>query len=105
VVVTTSAGVLKIFSSDPRLGFLAHARVLDAAAASGALPAGVASAEAAARMAFNDRLDAAVAAFFLLSVLVILADSAREWLAVLAGRKPARSTEVPFEPRAAYAGD
>jgi len=105
VVVTTSAGVLKIFSPDPRLGFLAHARVLDEAAASGVLPAGVASTAAAARMAFNDRLDTAVAAFFLLSVLVILADSAREWLAVLAGRKPARSTEVPFEPRAAYAGD
>jgi hypothetical protein len=46
-----------------------------------------------------------VAGFFLVSVLVILADSAREWAAVLGGRKPARSTEVPFEPRTAYAGD
>jgi carbon starvation protein len=104
-VVTTTAGLTKIFSADPKLGFLAHASMLDAAVARGALPAGVASAEAAARMAFNDRLDAAVAGFFLVSVLVILADSAREWIAVLRGRKPARSTEVPFEPRAAYAGD
>jgi len=105
VVVTTTAGLTKIFSADPKLGFLSHAAMLDAAVARGALPAGVASAEAAARMAFNDRLDAAVAGFFLVSVLVILADSAREWIAVLRGRKPARSTEVPFEPRAAYAGD
>jgi carbon starvation protein len=105
VVVTTTAGYLKIFSADPKLGFLAHARLLEDAVASGRLPAGVASATAAARMTFNDRLDAAVAGFFLVSVLVILADSAREWAAVLGGRKPARSTEVPFEPRAAYAGD
>jgi carbon starvation protein len=47
---------------------------------------------------FNDYLDAAVAGFFMISVLVILADSLREWTAVLRGRKPARSTEVPFDP-------
>ena len=56
-------------------------------------------------MAFNDRLDAAVAGFFMLAVIVILADSAREWLAVLRGRKPATSTEVPFHQRAILAGD
>jgi carbon starvation protein len=48
-------------------------------------------------MIFNDRLDAAVAAFFMIAVIVILADSAKEWVAVLRGRKAARSTEVPFE--------
>jgi carbon starvation protein len=56
-------------------------------------------------MIFNDRLDAAVAAFFMAAVLVILADSAREWLLVLRGRKPAISTEVPWEPETAVAGD
>jgi len=105
VVVTTTAGYLKIFSDDPKLGFLAHARMLADAVAAGQLPPGVANARAAAQMIFNDRLDAAVAGFFLVSVLVILADSAREWLAVLRGRKPARSSEVPFESRTAYAGD
>ena len=38
-------------------------------------------------MIWNDRLDAAVAAFFAISVIVILADSAREWLSVLRGSK------------------
>ena len=106
-VVTMTAAATKIFSPDPKLGFLASARILSEAAASGVLPTGVASAAAAARMAFNARLDAAVAAFFMLSVVVILADSVREWVQVLAGRKPARSTEVPFESRgaAAVAGD
>ncbi|HKO15742.1 MAG TPA: carbon starvation CstA family protein [Gemmatimonadaceae bacterium] len=105
VVVTMSAGWAKLFSGDPRLGFLAHAQLLRDAAASGSLPSGVASAGIALRMAFNDYLDAAVAGFFMLAVLVILADSMREWTAVLRGRKPAVSSEVPFEPEVAMAGD
>jgi carbon starvation protein len=105
VLVTMTAGVTKIFSADPRLGFLAHAWMVADAVAAGRLPAGIASVEAARRVAFNDRLDAAVAGFFLVAVLVILADSAREWLQVLGGRKPARSTEVPFTARGVVAGD
>jgi carbon starvation protein len=106
VIVTMTAGVQKIWSRSPRLGFLAHARMLSDAIASGTLPPGVRSMDAARQMLFNDRLDAAVAGFFLLSVVVILAESAREWSAVLGGRKPARSTEVPFEARGVpVAGD
>jgi carbon starvation protein len=45
---------------------------------------------------FNDRLDAAVAAFFMLSVIVVLIDSMREWYAVLNGRKAMVSSEVPY---------
>jgi hypothetical protein len=44
----------------------------------------------------NDRIDAAVAAFFLLSVIVILVASAHEWFVVLTGRKVAKSSEFPF---------
>jgi carbon starvation protein len=105
VVVTMSAGWAKLFSADPKLGFMAHARLLRDAVDAGRLPAGVKSASDAARMAFNDYLDAGVAAFFMAAVVVILADSIREWTSVLRGAKPARSTEVPFEARAAVAGD
>jgi carbon starvation protein len=105
VIVTMSAGWAKLFSADPKLGFIAHADILRAAAAAGTLPAGVKTASDALRMAFNDYLDAAVAAFFMVSVVVILADSVREWTAVLGGRKPALSTEAPFQARVAVAGD
>src|SRR5690349_5356887 len=105
VIVTMSAGWAKIFSDDPKLGFISHASLLRAAAAAGTLPAGIKSTGDALRMAFNDYLDAAVAAFFMISVVVILADSMREWVAVLRGRKPAASTEVPFQARVAVAGD
>jgi carbon starvation protein len=97
VCVTMSAGALKIWSSSPKIGFLAHARLFGDALAAGTLPPGAKSIAAAQRMMFNDRLDAAVAAFFLLAVVVILADSLREWSAVLTGRKPAHSSEVPVD--------
>ena len=96
VTVTMSASYLKIFSPDPRLGFLANARLYETTRA------GV---ENAARFVFNNRLDAVVTAFFALSVIVIIADSAREWYAILSKQKPAVSTEIPFEPRVAMAGD
>jgi len=104
-IVTMSAGMEKLFSSQPRLGFLAHARVLHAAQAAGTLPSGVKSASELARMIANDYLDAAVTVFFVLSFVVVLLDSAREWWAVISGMKIPRSTEVPFERRAAVAGD
>jgi len=97
VIVTMSAGWAKLFSDDAKLGFLAHARTLRNVLDSGALPAGAKTVGDASRMIFNDYLDAAVAAFFMISVVVILADSIREWYSVIAGRKPATSTEVPFE--------
>lgn len=95
-VVTMSAGLLKIFSADPRLGFLSHAKVIEGQIVSGSLPATIKSVEAARRMIFNDRLDAAVAAFFLVSVVVILAASMYEWIAVVTKRKPAVSSETPY---------
>jgi carbon starvation protein len=91
VAVTLTAGWQKIFASSPRLGFLAHARALEAAGAVGG---------DVSRLIFNDRLDAAVAAFFMVAVIVILTDSARQWLLVSRGLLPAVSTEIPFEPTA-----
>ena len=105
VAVTMSAGWAKMFSPDPKLGFLAHAHLLADAIATGALPAGVKTAAAARQMMFNDYLDAAVAGFFMVSVVVILVDSVREWVQVLSGRKPAVSSEVPFDQSFATAGD
>jgi carbon starvation protein len=105
VIVTMSAAYTKIFSADPRLGFLAHARRFSDMLAQGQVPPGVRSAADASRIIWNDRVDAAVAAFFAVAVLVILADSAREWFSILKGRKPAVSTEVPFQARVAVAGD
>jgi carbon starvation protein len=101
VIVTMTAAWLKIFSPEPRLGFLSHARWLRDAIVEGTLPAGVASVGAARHMIFNDYVNAGVAAFFLGSVVVILVASVYEWGQVISGRKPAVSSEVPFERRVA----
>jgi carbon starvation protein len=97
-IVTLTAGYQKIFSADPKLGFLSHVHSVQAVLATGALPAGVQTLADAKRLILNDRIDAAVAAFFLLSVIVIIVASAHEWFSVLSGRKAPRSTEIPFEP-------
>ena len=101
-IVTLTAGWLKIFSDSPKLGFLSHARMLGGFVAKGALPPGVASLDAARRMMFNDRVDAAVAAFFLVSVIVILVDSIRVWSGIISGRVRPTTTEVEYIPTAAY---
>jgi carbon starvation protein len=95
VVVTLTAGWMKIFSPDPKLGFLAHAETLLETINSGVRPGGPSVADAQ-RMMFNDRLDAAVAGFFMICVVVILIESIREWARIISGRKAAVSSEVPF---------
>ncbi len=97
-IVCMTAGWQKLFADDVTLGFLSHARMLEAQAATGALPAAIKSVADAHRMIFNDYLDAVVTVFFMVSVVVILADSGREWMSVLRGRKPVVSSEAPFEP-------
>jgi carbon starvation protein len=96
-IVTLTAGYQKIWAPDPALGFLAHARLLIDASHGGPLPVGVASTAAAARMALNDRLDAGVAAFFIVCVIVVLLASMREWWLILSGRKVRMTTEISFE--------
>ena len=104
-IVTMTAGWTKIFSADPKLGFLSHAAMVAERVAAGALPAGARVSADATKMMFNDRLDAAVAGFFMASVVVILADSALGWWRVLRSDRTPVSSEVPFQPRTAFAGD
>jgi carbon starvation protein len=91
LMVTLTAGWQKVMSDDPRLGFLAHARATSARVADGALDAAQ-----GARLVFNDRLDAAVAAVFVAVVLLVVLMSVHEWTLVLRGRKPAETRETPF---------
>jgi carbon starvation protein len=86
VAVTFTASWHKIFDPDPRVGFLAQARVLAAGPATGA----------SARLIFNNRLDAAVTAILVVMVALVLIASVRQWMRVLSGREQARVKEAPF---------
>ncbi|HTT68445.1 MAG TPA: carbon starvation CstA family protein [Gemmatimonadales bacterium] len=92
---TLTAGWQKVFAGDPRLGFLAHARLVAQGAGS----------PNAARLIFNDRLDAALALAFMAVVLVVIAASAREWWLVLSRRKAPAVNEAPFVESAYATGD
>jgi len=99
VAVTFTAGVQKIWHADPRIGFLAQARVQAASreAARAALDAsdGVAHEKAARELATAERLyanqiiDAVTAGLFLVLVALIVIFSAREWILLMLRRKPA----------------
>ena len=82
---TLTAGWQKVFSADPSLGFLSHARSL----ANSTDPN-------AGRMIFNDRLDATIALFFMAIVIIVLLASMREWFLVASKRKAPEMTETPF---------
>ncbi|HXG22130.1 MAG TPA: carbon starvation CstA family protein, partial [Methylomirabilota bacterium] len=86
LAVTMTAGYQKLFHPQVRIGFLAHAADLSAKLAAGQIPAEkIAETQA---LIFNDRLDAAVTGLFMVLVLVIVAESAREWIRVLRGQRP-----------------
>ena len=82
---TMTAGWQKVFSPNPNLGFLAHAASLASSTDANA-----------SRMIFNDRLDAAIALFFMAVVVVVIAASLREWVLVALGNKAAQVKEAPF---------
>ena len=86
VAVTFTASWHKILDPDPRIGFLAQARLLTSTSAT----------KATARLIFNNRLDAALTAILVVMVTLILIESVRQWIAVLTGKEDARVKESPF---------
>ncbi|HSS16127.1 MAG TPA: carbon starvation CstA family protein [Candidatus Dormibacteraeota bacterium] len=96
--VTFSAGYLKVFSPDPRLGFLSGAESLLSQAAAVTDPVKAAS---LARQATIWRFDAFVAVFFLVLVFLIVLGSARQWWQLLRGSKRVVLHESEFVPLSA----
>ncbi len=75
LAVTSTASWQKMFSADPRLGFLSHAAETAAAVTAGSL-----GAARGARLVFNDRIDAVLCALFLAITWAVVLSSARVWL-------------------------
>jgi carbon starvation protein len=96
VIITTSAAWEKLFNPDIRIGFLSHATDLADKLAAGTLN-DVAAAQAPT-LIFNDRLDAALTVFFLLTTWVVVIETVRVCHASLTGGKFPRSSETPHTP-------
>jgi len=96
LVCTLSAGWLKLFSPDPKLGFLAHAAKFSAAADKGEVLAPAKSMAEMERIIFNDRIDAALVALFLAVVLSLLVFTIRTCLAARRSTEPT-AQEIPAQ--------
>ncbi len=92
VSVTYTAAYQKVFSPDPRLGFLSQAAELNAtlAALTGEQ---LAQAE---RLIFNANLNAFVCGLFIVLVSAILIDSFRVWAGLIRGTRSRELNETPF---------
>ena len=94
VTVTMTASYQKIFSADPRLGFLSAANQMAARIASGAVPAEKVA--EVGRQIFNQRLDAAVTAALALMVLVLVVEALFEWIRIWNSAPPPVLHEAPY---------
>jgi carbon starvation protein len=93
--VTFSAGYLKVFSPDPKLGFLSGAELFVRQAAGLVDQTKVTE---LVRQAAVWRFDAIVAGFFLLLVFLIVLGSAVQWWQLIRGAKPVILHESEFVP-------
>src|SRR3546814_5660369 len=99
LVCTLSAGWLRLFSADAKVGFLAHAAKFGAAADRGEVLAPAKSMAEMEAIIFNDRVDAALVALFLFVVLAVLFFTLRTCLAARKAAAPtAREIQAQLVP-------
>ncbi len=96
LICTLSAGWLKLFSADAKVGFLAHAAKFSAAAQAGEIITPAKSMAEMERIIFNDRVDAGLVALFLFVVLALLTFTIRTCLAARRNIDPT-AREIPAE--------
>src|ERR1700729_4033425 len=95
VTVTYTASWHKVLDPNPRIGFLAQARVLAAGPAT----------RDTGRLIFNNRLDAAVTAILVIMVSLVVIESVRVWAGILSGKRASPVREAPFVMTRLAAGD
>ena len=88
LICTLSAGLLKLISMDPRVGFLAHAAKFEAAITRGAVLAPAKSIGDMRAILLNDRVDAALTLSFMLVLLSILLFGIRTCITAFRADRP-----------------
>ena len=104
IACTTTAGLEKVFSADPNVGFISHALGYRNALAAGQLIAPAKSAAEMARIIINDYIDATLAGLFVLVVAATVVYALINiWKAMASPR--ATAVEIGFAGAAAGAGN
>ena len=94
VIITMTGSYQKIFSVNPRIGFLSYANALAAQIAAGKIPA--AKIVETQRVIFNQRLDAGVTAVLAVMILVLVVEAAVQWYRILAASSKPVLLETPY---------
>jgi len=93
IVITMTASYQKIFSPNPRIGFLSGANELAAQIARGQVAA--ARIVETHRLMFNLRLDAVVTSILALMILLLIIEALFQWYGILS-RREAMLHESPY---------
>jgi carbon starvation protein len=95
VICTVTAGLQKIFSEKPGIGFLAHAKKFGADFAAGKITAPAKTLDDMQRVIFNDCVDATLASMFTFVVLAMVGFGLRSALAARKANQPT-AMETPY---------
>ncbi len=94
--ITMTASYQKLFSSNPRIGFLSGANELATRIASGMVPA--TKVAETHRLMFNLRLDAVVTSILALMISLLIVEALVQWYGILSRRGEAVLHESPYVP-------
>ena len=103
LICTLTAGWLKLFSDDPKVGFLAHARKFGDALAQGTVLAPAKSLDAMRHIVVNDYINASLCVLFMLVVVSTVFYAVKSISKALGNQSPT-VRETPFQPMPQGAG-
>lgn len=95
-VTTLTAAFMKLFSSDPKIGFFAHAKPYEEAIARGEILAPATDMNVMHQIVFNDKLDAVVTMIFIAVVLLLIFNAFWTWYKILIRKENLQLMETPF---------
>lgn len=98
LVVTMTAGFQKLFHSDPKVGFLSHAKMFKNELNQGNILAPATNEAQMRQIIMNDYIDATLCAIFMLVVIAMLISCVNMWVKVLQN-KHVPLKESPYIPR------
>jgi carbon starvation protein len=94
--VTLTASWQKVFSSDPKLGFLAQRDRFADALAQGEVLAPAKDISDMQQVVFNSTVNATLSALFAVLIIIVIVDAIRVWIKAINSPEPLPSSEAPF---------
>ncbi len=95
--VTLTASFLKIFSSNPKLGFFAQRAAFQDAIDSGKVLPPATSAADMHQVVINSTVDGILSILFATMIIIVIADAVRVWIGLIRGGQEPVMSESPWE--------